>query len=423
MMIHALWRTLARTVSAFVLAAAIAWPGAAARAAEPIKIGFSMALTGAVAVAGKQILAALEIWRDDVNAGGGLMGRPIEFVYYDDQSTPSLVPGILTKLIDVDHVDLLIGPYATNLVAPAIPVVMQHNMTTIGLFANAANSKFHYQRYFSILPTGPEPQRAFSTGLFELALAQKPKPETVAILAANAEFAQNAADGARENAKTMGFRIIYDQSYPPNTTDYGSVVRAVQAVNADIVYVAAYPPDTVGIVRAAAENNLDAKIFGGTFIGLLSTPIKIQLGPLANGIINNEVFPEAPSFNFPGMAEVMKKYQAKAPSLGIDPMGYAYVPLTYAAGQVLAQAVKETGGLDQNKIADYIRAHSFKTVAGDIAFGKDGEWAKSRTTFIQFQHVTGNTLDEFRGGAHAPILWPAEYKTGNIIYPYGKAKK
>ena len=270
--------------------------------------------------------------------------------------------------------------------APAIPVIMQHNMTTIGLFANAANSKFHYQRYFSILPTGPEPQRAFSTGLFELALAQKPKPETVAILAANAEFAQNAADGARENAKAMGFRIIYDQSYPPNTTDYGSVVRAVQAVNADIVYVAAYPPDTVGIVRAAAENKLDAKIFGGTFIGLLSTPIKMQLGPLANGIINNDVFPEAPSFNFPGMAEVMKKYQAKAPSLGIDPLGYAYVPLTYAAGQVLAQAVKETGGLDQNKIADYIRAHSFKTVAGDIAFGKDGEWAKSRTTFIQFQH-------------------------------------
>jgi branched-chain amino acid transport system substrate-binding protein len=123
-----------------------------AKAADPIRVGFSMALTGGVAPAGKQVLAALQIWRDDINAKGGLLGRPVELVFYDDQSNPQNVPALYTKLIEVDKVDLLIGPYATNMVAPAIPVLMQYHKTTIGILANAANSKFHYDQYFSMLP-------------------------------------------------------------------------------------------------------------------------------------------------------------------------------------------------------------------------------------------------------------------------------
>src|SRR5215469_17404377 len=188
----------------------------AARAADPIKVGFCMALTGGVASIGKQVLVALQIWRDDVNAKGGLLGRPIELVYYDDQSSPSNVPPIYTKLIDVDKVDLLIGPYATNMVAPAIPLLMQAKKTTVGILANAANSKFHYDQYFSMLPTGPEPQKAFSRGFFELAAAAEPRPKTVALIAADAEFAQNAIEGARQSIKEVGgFEIVADKNYPP----------------------------------------------------------------------------------------------------------------------------------------------------------------------------------------------------------------
>src|SRR5580704_1269455 len=242
----------------------------AAKAADPIRVGTSLALTGGVAPIGKQVLAALQIWRDDVNAKGGLLGRPVELVYYDDQSNPNNVPQLFTKLIEVDKVDLFIGPYATNMVAPAIPVLMQHKKTTIGILANAANSKMHYDQYFSMLPTGPEPQKAFAQGFFELAAAAKPRPKTVAIIAADAEFAQNAADGARQVVKDMGgFETVLDQKYPPTTTDYTPIMRAVQALNPDIVFVAAYPPDSVGIVRAANEIGLTPKMFGGTFIGLL----------------------------------------------------------------------------------------------------------------------------------------------------------
>ena len=403
-----------------VLAAAFASPS---QAADPIKVGCSMALTGGVAAIGKQVLAALTIWRDDVNAKGGLMGRPVELVFYDDQSNPANVPAIYTKLIDVDKVDLLIGPYATNMVAPAIPVLMQFKKTTIGILANAANSQFHYDQYFSMLPTGPEPKKAFSSGFFELAAAQNPKPKTVAIVAADAEFAQNAADGARENIKAMGFDLILDKSYPPSTTDYAPTMRAVQAANPDIVYVADYPPDSVGIVRAAKEIGLSPKMFGGAFIGLLVTPIKMQLGPLMNGIINNEVFLPAPSFVFPGTKEMLTKYQAIAKEQGLDPLGWGFAPLGYAAGQVLAAAVEGTKSLDNVKIADYIRGHSFQTVVGDITFGKDGEWAKSRVVFTQFQNVTGNTLDQFQDASREVIVWPDELKSGNIVYPYSAAQK
>jgi branched-chain amino acid transport system substrate-binding protein len=395
-----------------------------ARAAEPLKIGMTMALTGGVAPIGKQVLAALQIWRDDVNAKGGLLGRPVEFVVYDDQSNPANVPGLYTKLIDVDKVDLLIGPYATNMVAPAIPVLMQFHKTTIGILANAANSNFHYDQYFSMLPTGPEPKKSFAYGFFQLAAAQNPRPKTVAIVAADAEFAQNAADGARETIKEMGgFQTVTDTKYPPNTTDYGPVMRAVQALNPDIVFVAAYPPDSVGIVRAANEIGLTPKMFGGTLIGLLVTPIKMQLGPLMNGIVNNEVFLPAQSLVFPGTKELLAKYQAVAKTQGIDPMGWAFAPIAYAAGQTLAQAVEGTKSTDQVKLAAYMRTHSFSTVIGDIKFGKDGEWAKSRVFFTQYQHITGNSIDQFKDTTHEVVIWPNEYKTGNLIYPYADAKK
>jgi branched-chain amino acid transport system substrate-binding protein len=396
---------------------------APAHAADPVKVGVSLSLTGGVASNGKQILIALELWRDDVNAKGGLLGRPVEIVYYDDQSSPSNVPALYTKLITVDKVDLLLGPYATNMVAPAMPVIMQNNKTTISFLAIGINRHFNYPKYFSMVPVGPKGPGAFSDGFFELAAAQSPKPQTVAIVSADAEFAKTAADAARDNAKAAGFTVVYDRSYPPATTDFLPVVRAVQAANPDIVFVAAYPPDTVGIIRAANEINLVPKMFGGAMIGMLVTPIKVQLGPLTNGLVIGESFVRASPFEFPGVADLFKRYQAKAVGQGVDPLGHGFVPFGYAAGQVLAKAVEETKSTDHDKLAAYIRSNTFKTVVGDVAFGKDGEWAKSRQLFTQFQNVGPNDLEQFREGTKQVILWPAEYKTGNIIYPYGEAKK
>ena len=411
-----------RVLAAVAVVALISISGALAQSG-PIKVGVGLALTGAGASPGKMLLAALELWRDDVNAKGGMLGRKVELIHYDDQSTPSNVPGIYTKLITVDKVDLLLGPYATNFVAPAMPTIIQHNKMTISLTAIGINRHFNYDKYFSMIPAGPDGVNTFAIGFFEIAAQQKPKPQTVAILAADAEFARSAADGAREELKKRGFKVVYDQSYPPATTDFTPMVRAVQATNPDIFYVAAYPPDNVGIIRAANEINLQPKMFGGAMIGMLITPIRVQLGPAANGLVIVETFLPSPKLQFPGLDDLMKRYQAKAPDLKTDPLGYAFVPIGYAAGQTLTQAVEAAKSLDHNKVAEQMRKLTFKTVVGDVAFAKDGEWTTARQFTTQVQNVAPNNLDQFRDGSRTPILWPPEYKSGDFIYPYADARK
>src|SRR6516162_6636866 len=141
----------------------------------PITIGFSMPLTGGLAVNGTSGLLAMQIWAEDTNRKGGLLGRPVKLDYYDDQTNPSLVPGIYTKLLDVDKVDLVISAYGTNVTAPALPVVIQHNMTFMGLFAMDVNEEFHYPKYFSMLPVGPNPRAAISEGFVEIVKTNKEK--------------------------------------------------------------------------------------------------------------------------------------------------------------------------------------------------------------------------------------------------------
>jgi branched-chain amino acid transport system substrate-binding protein len=415
--------TALRALAAALIIGAGFNSGASAQSVNPIRIGMSLALTGAGASPSKVINTALEIWRDDVNARGGLLGRPVELVIYDDQSAPANVPNIYTKLITVDKVDLLLGPYGTNFVAPAMPTIIENKKMTISFTAIGINDNYHYPKYFSMVSVGPEGVNAFSIGFFDLAAAQTPKPRTVAILAADAEFAQSAAHGARAEIKKHGFKLVYDKSYPPSTTDFAPMVRAVGATNPDIVYVGAYPPDNVGIIRAAHEIGLAPKMMGGAMIGMLVTPIKVQLGPVADGLIVGENFPAAFASKIPGAADFLKRYGERAAAAHIDPLGFAWGPFAYAACQVLAQAATTTMSLDHDTLAAYMHQASFKTVSGDFSFGEDGEWSKARMVWTQVQNAQPNNLDQFRDGTAQPIVWPPEARTGTLIYPYEKARQ
>jgi branched-chain amino acid transport system substrate-binding protein len=395
---------------------------AAAQSGQPIKIGFSMAQTGGLGPNGKSALLAQKIWEEEVNAKGGLLGRKVQLVTYDDQSNPSTVPGIYQKLLDVDKVDLVIGGYATQMLAPAMPVIMQKGKVFIGLLGLAVNSEFNYPKYFVMIPSGPDPKRAFTQGFFDIAMAQNPKPTTVAIVAADQEFSKNASDGARDNAKAAKLRIVYDKSYPPSTTDYSPIVRAIAATNPDIVVVCSYPPDSVGIVRAVNEIGFKPKMIGGAMVGPQNTSMKTALGPLLNGFVNYDFWIPVPKMQFPGIAELMRKYQQRAESEGVDRLGYYMAPQAYAQLQVLQQAIEATKGLDDTKLADYIRASSFKTVLGDVKFGKGGEWAQSRVLQVQFQNIQQYEVAQFTNVATQVVVSPAEYESGKVIYPYEKAK-
>jgi branched-chain amino acid transport system substrate-binding protein len=412
---------------AVLLALLVSIPLAFAQTAPsgpPIKIGFSMALTGSLAVNGKSGLLAMQIWKEDINAKGGLLGRPVELIFYDDQTNPSLVPGIYTKLLDVDKVDLVISGYGTNIAAPAMPVIIQHNMTFISLFALDINEEFKYPKYFSMLPVGPEPRPAISEGFFEVVKANKEKLglKTMALAVGDGEATRNGADGARANAKKAGLELVYDKTYPLTTTDFTPIVRAIQATNPDIVYLSSYPNDSVGFIRSVHELGLNTKIFGGSPTGPQSTSIKTSLGPMLNGIITFDWWLPAPSLQFPGVMELLKKYQERAPKEGVDPLGYYLGPWAYADLQVLGEAVEGTKGLDQDKLADYIRTHTFKTVVGDVTFGNKGEWAKSRILTVQFQNISGTSVEDFRDGRGETVVWPDQYKNGDVILPYSSIK-
>ena len=146
------------------------------KAEEPIKIGFGMSLTGPLAANGKMSLVAMQIWEADVNAHGGLLGRPVKLVYYDDQSKPAEVPAIYSKLLDVDKVDLIVSGYASTQVAAAMPVAIERKKLFVSLFGTGINNAFKYDRYFAMIPNGPTPKPAFTRGFFKVAEAQKPKP-------------------------------------------------------------------------------------------------------------------------------------------------------------------------------------------------------------------------------------------------------
>src|ERR1700761_4069468 len=328
-------------------------PAFAQGGGAPIKIGFSMALTGPLAANGKQALLGAQIWQEEVNAKGGLLGRQVQLINYDDQSNPANVPGIYTKLLEVDKVDLVVSGYATNMVAPAIPIVMQKNKTFLSLFALDANADFKYPKYFSYIPTGgPNPKQTISEGFFQVAAAQNPKPKTVAIASEDAEFSRNAAEGARANAKQYGFEVVYDKSYPPNTTDYSPVVRAIQAGNPDLVVICSYPLSSVGMLLSANELGLKPKMMGAAMVGLQATAIKDKLKGKLNGIVNYDNWVPSAKMMAPA-ADFFKKYQARAAGQGVDPLGYYLGGWGYAYLQVLAQAIEATKSINDDKIADY----------------------------------------------------------------------
>ncbi|WP_210209971.1 amino acid ABC transporter substrate-binding protein [Pseudolabrys taiwanensis] len=412
-----------RGLAGALLLGALLGGSAAAQDKTPIKIGFGMAQTGPLGPNGKSAMLAMEIWREEINAKGGLLGRPVEFVSYDDQSNPSTVPGIYTKLIDIDKVDIVMAGYATNMIAPAMPVVMRKKMVFPSLFGLGVNDNFKYDRHFSMSPAGPEPIPAFTKGFFDIALAQNPKPTTVALVAADAEFSKNACDGARLNAKAAKLKIVYDKSYPPSTTEFASIVRAIQATNPDLVVICSYPLDSVGLVQAVNEVNFKPKMIGGAMVGLQNTVFKTKLGDKLNGFVNFDFWLPAKSLMFPGVESFLKTYQERAAKAGVDPLGYYMGPFGYAYVQVIGQAIEGTQSLDQAKLAEYMHKTTFKTIVGDVKYGADGEWAKPRVLQAQFRGLKGTGLDQFRQAETLPIVAPAEYKAADVIYPYEKAKE
>ena len=389
-------------------------------AQQPIKIGMSMPQTGGLGAGGKAALLALNMWVEDINARGGLLGRKVQFIAYDDQTNPGLVPGIYTKLLDVDKVDLLIAPYGTNVTAPIMPLVKQRDLLLMGNFSFDVNAQIKHDKWFNNAPWGAG---ALAWGGPFLEAAEKLGGKTIAVMAADAEFAQNLCTGARAIAKAKGMKFVYDQNYPPNTVDFSSIIRAVRAAKPDIVFICSYPPESVAIVRAVNELGVGptVKIIGGGMVGLQFTANMEALGPLLNGFVNyNSWVPEKTMTN-PAVSAFLKRYQVRAKQEKVDQLGFYLPPFNYAIGQMIEQAVTATKSLDSKVLAAYLHKNDMKTMVGDIRFDAVGEWATPRVPMAQFRGIRGKEVDQFRLPGKQVIVGPAALRTGDVI-PFDKAR-
>ena len=388
-------------------------------AQQPVKIGMSMPQTGSLGAGGQAALLALRMWVEDVNAKGGLLGRKIEFIVYDDQTNPALTPGIYTKLLDVDKVDLLIAPYGTVPTAAIMPLVKQRGLLLMGNFSFQANRTVKHDMWFNNAPWNDA--ASWSDGF--LKAGEKLGAKTIAFIAADQEFAQNLANGARALAKKAGLKTVYDQNYPPATVDFSAMIRAIRAARPDMVFVMSYPNDSVAIVRAVNEIGVgeSVKLFGGGMVGLQFTPNMVSLGSSLNGIVNYNSY--VPGIKYPGIEEFLARYSKRAAEAKVDPLGFYLPPFNYAIGQMLEQAINATKSFDHKVLANYLRKNEMKTIVGPIRYGPDGEWASPRVVQAQFRGVVDKDMDQFRKPGRQVVLYPDQYKTGEVIAPFEKARK
>ena len=226
-------------------------------------------------------------------------------------------------------------------------LIMERQRFFVGLMGLGVNNLLAYPNYFAMIPTGPDPNAALTEGFFALAAEQRPRPATVALVSADAEFSRNPILGAKANAEKYGFQIVHEATYPLTTEDFAPVIDAVgrQAV-AICLFLCSYLADSIGLVRTIHAHRFRPKMVGGAMIGPQNTAVKTALGPLLNGFVNYEYWVPAPKRMFPSVQEMLNTYQARAGDAGVDLLGHYMAPLAYAQMQVVAQAVEATGGFD-----------------------------------------------------------------------------
>ena len=407
----------------------IAWAIAACYAAFPagaadlpsIKIGFTSTMSGPAAPVIMQTLLARQIWADEVNARGGILGRRVELVVEDDKYSAGLVGALYSKLLDIDKVDVIIGPFGNGVLVPIQPIVQQHNKLLFAFWTTTANSKIKYDKYFNMGPWGETPEGFM--GQYAILAAQRGLKK-IALLAVDIEGPQVTTQQVRTVAGKLGLEIVYDQKYPAGTVEFSSLLRAINSAKPDAVFIGAAPADSIAIINQLDEVGLadSVKMCCGGMVGLQSAALLQKLGPKVNGLVNYAVYVPAKSMQYKGTQEFFDHYTERAKQAGSDSLGYYGASFAYAQCQIIEQSITATKSLDDAVLAAYMHGTEFDTIVGKIKFDEDGEWAKARVVDIQFRGVKGSDLDQFRNPEHQIVVAPADLVSGEIV-PLAEERK
>jgi branched-chain amino acid transport system substrate-binding protein len=386
------FRGIRRGVQLGAVAAAAMLLGGGAHAADPIKIGLSITQTGPYSPPALFELQGYQLAVAEINKAGGLLGRQVELVDYDDQGNPSTAVQLYQKLITDDKVDLLVSPYETDLTSAVAPIVNRAKKVMPSLAANveAFGGRFPY-----LLQAMTQTSR-YMLPVIDLAASKGYK--TIALLIQDTQFPQQLADGVREAAKAKGMKIVFEEAYAPTLTDFSALVLKAGASHPDMIVGATYLSDSEGIMRAAKAQNINAKMFAFS-IGPVEPEFAKGLGDTAEGVFGTTLyFPTLKTKDNAAFVKGFTERFQRAPDY--------HAAVAYASLKVLAAAVTKVGSLDQAKIRDTLLHSPEETVAGDFRLDKTGVQTGYTSYALQWQH------------GRQELVWPADQQTAPPILPH-----
>jgi len=381
-----------RNAALIALLALIAAQTAPVRAADTIKIGFSVSETGALAAPSVFDRQGYELAADEINAHGGLLGKKVELVHYDDQSTPATANALYQKLISDDKVDLILGPYSSQITQAVAPIADRAKLVMLSMDANPQAFDGSHPYVFQAIAQTPQ----YMAPMIEFAARHGVK--TIALLYQNSPFPAALAGAIKEAAAGRGLKIVFEEAYPPATTDFGPLVLKAAATNPDLLIGGTFLADSEGIVRAAKAQNFHAKMYAFS-VGPVEPEFSRALGPAAEAVFGNTLW--FPTLSTKGNADFVKGFRAK---FNRDPDYHA--ALSYAALKLLATAAQSAGSLDQEKIRGWLRSHTVDTVMGPFKLGPTGLQTGFSSYVIQWQKEK------------QVLVWPAKSATGSPVFPH-----
>jgi branched-chain amino acid transport system substrate-binding protein len=382
-----LWRFAAAAAVALLAPAP-----APAEAQAPIKIGASLSLTGTYGKIGAYQKEGYELCADDLNAKGGLLGRKVEFVVYDDQSMPATGVRLYEKLITEDKVDAVMGPYSSPITEAVANVTEKYQKVMVTPLA-ATTSIFKKGRKYLFMVISPA--EVYLEGLIDMAAKRGLK--TVAIVNEDTLFAKTAADGAAELAKKKGLQVVLKEAYPKGHTDFSAVLTKIKALNPDVVAGSTYFDDAVAIIRQMRELDVNPKMLGVTVGGDLPEFYEV-LKKNAEFVYGATQWDE--SLPYPGAKEFAAAFKKKFKR---DPAYHAAAG--YAGCQIYAEGVRRAKTLEADKVRTELLGLKMRTAFGDYAVDQDGFQTAHKMVTLQWQD--GKIL----------IVWPDELSNGKARYP------
>jgi branched-chain amino acid transport system substrate-binding protein len=368
------------------------WPEAG-RAQGPIRVGASISLTGSYAALGQNQHRGYQLCVKHVNEKGGVLGRKLEFVIYDDQSQPATGVRLYEKLITQDKVDLVLGPYSSAITEAVANVNEKYKMPMVAPMASTTSIFKKGRKYVFMVQS---PAEVYLEGLIDV--AAKNGLKTVALINEDTLFPKASVQGTIEIAKKKGLQVVFSEAYPKGNTDFSALLTKLRAANPDVLGAATYFDDAVAITRQMKELNVNPKLYGVTVGGDLPKFYEL-LGKNAEFVYGATQWePELP---YPGSKEFLAAYTKEFP--GAD-LSY-HSAGGYAGCQVLVEAVRQAGSLDGDKVREAILKLDYNNVYGGFKVDADGFQISHK--MVMFQWQDGKKV----------IVWPDELAAGKARFP------